>query len=127
MSQLCRFVVVFCRISTVVMVIVVNIKSLHMSSTPIVYIVFATVVIIAVVLVGVVVFCPWQLYRFVAVLCCPRGRICHRCAVANVVIVAIFVLSAVVYGVFIVVLVVICVNFTVSCSFFAVSVPLLWS
>ena len=42
------------------------------------------------------------------VLCCPRSRICHRCAVANVVVVAIFVLNAVAYGVFIVVLVVMC-------------------
>ena len=71
--------------------------------------------------------CSWQLCRFVRVRCCSRGRICHRCAVANVVVVAIFVLNAVVYGVFIVILVVICVNFAVSWSFFAVSVPLLWS
>ena len=38
------------------MVIVVNVKSLHMSSTPLVYIVFATAVIFAVDLVGVVFF-----------------------------------------------------------------------
>ena len=46
----------FCHISTVVMVVVVNVKSLQMSSTPLVYVVFVTVVIIAVFLVGVVVF-----------------------------------------------------------------------
>ena len=57
MCQLCRFLIVFV-VSAVIMVIVVNVKSLHMSSTPLVYVVFATVVIIAVVLVGVVVFVP---------------------------------------------------------------------
>ena len=40
------------------MLVVVNVKSLQMSSIPLVYVVFATVVVIAVVLVGVVVFVP---------------------------------------------------------------------
>ena len=40
------------------MVVVANVKSLQMSPTPLVYVVFATVVIIAVVLVSVVIFVP---------------------------------------------------------------------
>ena len=48
----------FFVVSVVVMVIVVNVKSLQMSSIPLVYVVFVTVVIIVVVLVGVVVFFP---------------------------------------------------------------------
>ena len=109
------------------MVIVVNVKSLHMSSTPIVYVVFATVVIIAVDLVSVVVFVLGNfavLSSFFVVLVVELVIVVPSLMSLSL---PFFVLNAFVYGVFIVVLVAICVNFVVSASFFVAPVPLLWS